>query len=184
MVQILVHLGQTMETTRKLINAAMESDESFRSALKEALETQGLTSQDLAKRAGVSASTLYKIANEGRSPSLDVLRKIIGAVRGIEGLRAGNFVAVIAAGQVLDEVEERSIRIGEESVKVREYPASTVEDAIIAAIRAERDGAIAIVCAPIVSSTIEKIVDVPIARIIPRGSVTEAVRLATRKAKP
>ena len=173
-----------MYSTRKVVNAALESDESFRIALKELLESLGMTSQDLAKKAGVSASTLYKIANEGRSPSIDVLRKIIRAIRDVEGLKAGNFVAIIAAGQVLDEVEERSIQIGDESVRVREYPATTVEDAIIAAIRAERDGAIAIVCAPIVSSTIDKIVDIPIARIIPRGSVTEAVRLATRKAKP
>jgi len=173
-----------MESMRKLTNAALESDEKFRITLKETLETLGMTSQDLAKRAGISPSTLYKIANEGRSPSIAVLRKILRAIRQIEGLKAGNFVAIIAAGQVLDEVEERSILIGEESVRVREYPATTVEDAIIAAIRAERDGAIAIVCAPIVSSTIEKIVDVPIARIIPRGSVTEAVRLAARKTKP
>ena len=173
-----------MESTRKLTSSALESDEKFRDALKETLESLGMTSQDFAKRAGISPSTLYKIANEGRSPSIDVLRKIVRAIRDIEGLRSGNFVAIIAAGQVLDEVEERSIQIGNESVRVREYPATTVEDAIIAAIRAERDGAIAIVCAPIVSSTIEKIVDVPIARIIPRGSVTEAVRLAARKTKP
>ncbi len=173
-----------MDSSRKLVNAALDSDERFRAALRETLEGLGMTSQDLAKRAGISPSTLYKIANEGRSPGIDVLRKIVRAVREIEGLRAGNFVAVIAAGQVLDEVEERSIQIGEESIRVREYPATTVEDAIIAAIRAERDGAVAIVCAPIVSSTIEKIVDVPIARIIPRGSVTEAVRLAARKTKP
>jgi len=173
-----------MESARKLVNAALDSDEAFRTALKEALETLGMTSQELAKRGHISPSTLYKIANEGRSPSMEVLRKIVRAIRETEGLRAGNFVAVIAAGQVLDEVEERSIEIGNESVRVREYPATTVEDAIIAAIRAERDGAIAIVCAPIVSSTIEKIVDVPIARIIPRGSVTEAVRLAARKTKP
>jgi predicted transcriptional regulator len=172
-----------MESTRKLIKAALDSDEDFRVALEEMLESLGMTSQDLAKKAGISASTLYKIANEERSPSIDVLRKVVRTVRNLEGLKAGNFVAIIAAGQVLDEVEERSIQIGEGSVRVREYPATTVEDAIIAAIRAERDGAIAIVCAPIVSSTIEKIVDVPIARIIPRGSVTEAVRLATRKAK-
>ncbi len=173
-----------MESARKLTNAALESDEKFRDTIKEVLESLGMTAQDFAKRAGISPSTLYKIATEGRSPSVDVLRKIVRAARDIEGLRSGNFVAIIAAGQVLDEVEERSIEIGNESVRVREYPATTVEDAIIAAIRAERDGAIAIVCAPIVSSTIEKIVDVPIARIIPRGSVTEAVRLAARKTKP
>ena len=139
-----------MDETRRLQKAAFESDEAFRTKLKETLDALGMTVQDLAKRAGISPSTLYKIATEDRSPSLDVLRKILNAVREAEGLRSGNFIAIIAARQVLDEVEERSIMIGEESVRVREYPATTVEDAIIASIRAERDGAIAIVCAPIV----------------------------------
>ncbi len=170
-----------MDETRRLEKAAFESDEAFRRKLRETLDALGMTVQDLAKKADISPSTLYKITTEDRSPSLDVLRKILGAVREAEGLRAGNFIAIIAARQVLDEVEERSIVIGEESVRVREYPATTVEDAIIASIRAERDGAIAIVCAPIVSSTIEKILDIPIATIVPRGSVTEAVKLAARK---
>ncbi len=170
-----------MDETRKLQKAALESDVEFRAKLKETLDALGMTVQDLAKRADVSPSTLYKIETEDRSPSLDVLRRILNAVREAEGLRAGNFIAIIAARQVLEEVEERSVVIGNETVRVREYPATTVEDAIIASIRAERDGAIAIVCAPIVSSTIEKILDIPIATIVPRGSVTEAVKLAARK---
>lgn len=137
----------------------------------------------MAKRAGVSPSTLYKITTEKRSPSLGILRKIVGALRDAEGFRAGSFIAVIAARHVLDEVVERSVSIGDTSVRVREYPASTVEDAIVAAIRAERDGAVAVVCAPIVSATIEKVVDVPIATIMPRDSVTEAIRLAAKKSE-
>lgn len=143
----------------------------------------GMTMQDLARRAKVSPSTLYKIANEDRSPSLEVLRKIIGAIREAEGLKAGNFIALIVTRQVLDEVVERSVQIGEETVKIREYPAATVEDAIVAAVRAERDGAVAVVCAPIVSPTIEKILDIPIATIVPKDSVTEAIKVAARKAR-
>ena len=81
----------------------------------------------------------------------------------------------------INEVVERSVEVEGRHVRVREYPATTVEDAIIASVRAERDGGIAIVCAPIVSSTIERIVDIPIATIMPRDSVTEAIRLAARK---
>jgi len=58
-----------------------------------------------------------------------------------------------------------------------------VEDAIVSAIRAERDGAVAVVCAPIVSPTIEKILDIPIATIVPKDSVTEAIKLAARKSR-
>lgn len=172
-----------MDRVRNLQKAAMESDDRFRQALHEVLESLGWTVQELSKKAGVSPSTIYKITNEERSPSLEVLRKILNAVRQGEGLSAGSFIALIVTRRVLDEVVERSVQIGEESVRVREYPAATVEDAIVSAIRAERDGAIAVVCAPIVSPTIEKILDIPIATIVPKDSVTEAIQLAARKSK-
>jgi len=172
-----------MDKTNRLIRAAMDSDDVFRVALGEVLDVLGMTVQDLAKKASISPSTLYKMANEDRSPSLQVLRKIVRAVREVEGLKAGNFIALIVTRQVLDEVVERSVKIGDESVRVREYPAATVEDAIVAAIRAERDGAVAVVCAPIVSPTIEKILNIPIATIVPKDSVTEAIKLAARKSK-
>jgi len=171
------------DASRKVVAGAMTSDEAFKQALHQALQELGLTVQDLARKSDISPSTLYKITNEDRSPSLGILRKIVRALRDAEGLRSGNFIAVVAARHVLDEVVERSVPIGDASVRVREYPASTVEEAIIAAIRAERDGAVAVVCAPIVSATIEKVVDVPIATIMPRDSVTEAIRLAAKKSE-
>jgi predicted transcriptional regulator len=172
-----------MDKSRNLQSAAIESDEEFRKGLHNILEDLGWTAKELSKKAGVSPSTLYKIMNEERSPSLDILRKILRAVREAEGLRAGSFIALIVTRRVLDEVVERSVQIDGETVRIREYPASTVEDAIVSAIRAERDGAIAVVCAPIVSPTIEKILDIPIATIVPRDSVTEAIKLAAKKSK-
>ena len=53
---------------------------------------------------------------------------------------------------------------------------------IVAAVRAEREGAVAVVCAPIVSSVIEQLVHIPVATIIPRESVQRAIELAARKA--
>ena len=161
----------------------MESDEKFRATLHEVLDSLGWTVQDLAKKAGVSPSTLYKMTSDERTPSLEVLRKILRAVREAEGMRAGSFIALIVTRRVLDEVIERAVRIGDETVKIREYPAATVEDAIVSAIRAERDGAVAVVCAPIVSPTIEKILDIPIATIVPKDSVTEAIKMAAIKSK-
>jgi predicted transcriptional regulator len=172
-----------MDKSRNLQTAAIESGERFREVLHEVLDELGWTAKELSKKAGVSPSTLYKIMNEERSPSLDVLRKIIRAVREAEGLRAGSFIALIVTRRVLDEIVERSIQIDGESVRIREYPASTVEDAIVSSIRAERDGAVAVVCAPIVSPTIERILDIPIATIVPRNSVTEAIKLAAKKSK-
>ncbi len=170
-----------MDKTRNLQNAALESDARFKEVLHETLEGMGWTIQDLSKKSGVSPSALYKILSEDRSPSLEVLRKILKSVREAEGLTAGNFIALIVTRRVLDEVVERTVKISDETVKIREYPASTVEDAIVSAIRAERDGAVAVVCAPIVSPTIEKILDIPIATIVPRDSVTDAIKLAAKK---
>ncbi len=170
-----------MDRTRNLQKAAMESDTRFKEVLHETLEGLGWTIQDLSKKAGVSPSALYKILNDDRSPSLEVLRKILRSVQEAEGLTAGNFIALIVTRRVLDEVVERSVKIGGQTVKIREYPAATVEDAIVSAIRAERDGAVAVVCAPIVSPTIEKILDIPIATIMPRDSVNEAIELAAKK---
>lgn len=170
-----------MDKARNLQSSAIESDESFRTELHEVLKDLGWTAKELSKKAGVSPSTLYKIMNEDRSPSLEILRKILRAIREAEGLRAGSFIALIVTRRVLDEVVERTVDIEGETVRVREYPASTVEDAIIAAINAERDGAVAVVCAPIVTPTVEKILDIPIATIVPRNSVTEAIKLAAKK---
>ena len=170
-----------MDKHGKLLRAAAESDEAFTQMLRETFASLEITTKELAERAGISPSTLYKIVNEERSPSLDVLRKILLSVRELEGRKEGKFIAVIAARHVLDEVVERSVSIEGRELRTREYPATTVEDAIVASVRAERDGATAIVCAPIVSSTVEKVVDIPIATILPRDSVTEAIRLAARK---
>lgn len=170
-----------MDKARNLQQAAMESDTKLRASIREALDGLGWTAKELSKKAGVSPSTLYKIMNEDRSPSLDILRKILRAIREAEGLRAGSFIALIVTRRVLDEVVERTVQIEGEVVRVREYPAATVEDAIVSAIRAERDGAVAVVCAPIVSPTIEKILDIPIATIVPKDSVTEAIKLAAKK---
>ena len=39
----------------------------------------------------------------------------------------------------------------------------------------------AIVCAPIVSTTIEKILRIPVVTIMPKNSVKEAIKLAAKK---
>jgi len=42
-----------------------------------------------------------------------------------------------------------------------------MEECIVSAVRAEKEGASGIVCAPILASIIEKVVDVPVAIIKP-----------------
>jgi predicted transcriptional regulator len=69
----------------------------------------------------------------------------------------------------------KTMTVGGRTVKIREYPISTVEDAIIAAVRAERDGALAIVCAPIIAVTVKKILRIPVSPVMPLGSVLRAL---------
>jgi predicted transcriptional regulator len=64
---------------------------------------------------------------------------------------------------------------------IREYSATTMEEAIIGAVRAEREGAIALVCAPIVSPTVEKIIRIPVSTIMPRNSLIEAIENVAHK---
>lgn len=170
-----------MDNSGKILRAAATSDEAFSKALRQTLSDLDMTLKEFAKTADISSSTLYKMVGGERSPSLEVLRRILRTVGELEGGKRGEFIAVIAARHVLDEVVERSMKIEGRQLLTREYPATTLEDAIVASVRAERDGARAIVCAPIVSTTIERIVDIPIATIMPRDSVTEAIRLAARK---
>ena len=47
--------------------------------------------------------------------------------------------------------------------------------AVIAAVRAGRDGAVGIICAPIVASTIEKISTVPVYPVMPFDSVMKII---------
>jgi predicted transcriptional regulator len=162
--------------------AAFQSDDVFRQVLEKVIKKDlGLSIAEFGERSKISQSTLYKILNGDRDPNLNTLRDIVNAVREIEGLSREKFIAVIAARPVLDRITERESLVDGRRVVVREYSAMNMEDAIVAAVRAERDGAQALVCAPIVSYTIEKIVRIPVATIMPSNSVNQAIETASRK---
>ncbi|MDM7934470.1 MAG: helix-turn-helix domain-containing protein [Methanothrix sp.] len=162
------------------MRAAFHSDEALREALREVLGELGLSGREFSKVSGIPQSTLYKILSGHREPNITTLRQIVRTVRQLEGTE-GNFIAIIAARPVLDTISEKKMMLGGRMLTLREYSATTIEEAIIAAIRAERDGASAIVCAPIVSPTVEKILSIPVATIIPKESVIAAIEVAARK---
>lgn len=164
---------------RSLTEKSADFSDKLRSIIKEDLD---MDLRDFAKRAGIASSTLYKIISEGRAPNLRTLRAIVKCVDECEGKARGDFIAVIAARSVLDSIEERTVEIEGKKIQVREYPAATIEDVIVAAIRAEDEGAKALVCAPIVSSTIERVIHIPLVTIAPKDSVLEAIRIGAKKA--
>ncbi len=171
-----------MTVASELIDSILESDDAFRETLRKILKTDlGMSIPEFSKNSGISQSTIYKILSEDREPNLRTVRQIIIAIRKIEGLKNEPFVAVIVARSVLNKIEERRTKIGGKLITIREYPANSMEETIISAIKAERDGAVAVVCAPIVSTTIEKILRIPVATIMPKESMTEAIKLAAKK---
>ena len=139
----------------RLMRAALLSDEEFVSTLNDLLRHDlRISVRELSEKSGVAQSSLYKIMHGKRSPNLSTLREIIRALRQFYHTGEEDFIGLIVARSVLDNVEDRVTDIDGHRRRVREYPVHTMEDAIVAAVRAEREGAIAIVCAPIMSSVI------------------------------
>lgn len=169
-------------TSDELIQAAVESDEAFiREFSRIIKEELRITAAEFSEKAGIPASTIYKLLSGHREPNIKTLREIVRVIRKMEGTGKTDFIAVIAARPVLDMIIEKKLKIGDKLVTVREYSATSMEEAIVAAIRAERDGARALVCAPIVSPTVEKVLRIPVTNIMPRDSLIEAIELAAKK---
>ena len=169
-----------MPNADRVMRAAFQSDENLRETLKEVLSDLGFSAREFSKSSGIPQSTLYKMLSGHREPNITTLRQVVKTIRQLEGSE-GNFIAIIAARPVLDKISEKKMKIGDKMLTLREYSATTIEEAIIAAIRAERDGAAALVCAPIVSPTVEKLLSIPVATIIPKDSVLRAIEVAARK---
>lgn len=166
----------------RLMRASLISDQEFVRALNQIMKNElRISVRELSEKSGIAQSSLYKILHGRRSPNLSTLRAVVHALRQFERSGEGEFIGLIAARPVLDTVQERNTEVDGHRIRVREYPVHTMEDAIVAAVRAEREGATAIVCAPIVSSIIEQLVHIPVATIIPRESVQRAIELAARK---
>lgn len=171
-----------MKAADKVIKAAFESDEVFQNTLSDVIkEDLNLTAVDFAKYANIPPSTLYKILSGNRDPNIKTLRQIVKTIRDLKENNSGDFIAVIAARTVLDNIVETKKKIAGRLVTIREYSATSMEEAIIAAVHAEKDGAKALVCAPIVSPTVEKILNIPVTTIIPKDSLMDAIELALRK---
>ncbi len=172
----------------KLMRASLESDDSFRRAVRDSMEELGTDARRLSRASGVSESSLYKIlSGERANPRLSTYRRIVNALRELEGGRLSTepFVAVIAARPSLDALEGKFVEVAGRHVELREYAASTIEDVIVAAVRAEREGAQAVVCAPIVSTTVEKIAKIPVSACpvtLCRQPIMAAAQIAAAKA--
>jgi len=167
----------------------LESDEAFRKTLRRALKELRVDAKRFSRQSGISESLLYKIlSGERANPRLSTYRKIIHALKKLENVREAKkgepFIAVIAARPTLDAMEKRYVQVKNRRIMLREYAATSIEDVIVAAVRAQKEGASAIVCAPIVSTTVEKIARVPVSAcpvILCRQPILKAAEIAASK---
>lgn len=138
--------------------------------------------KEFSELSDIPYSTLYKVVNE-KDFRISTLKKIINTIKGFEnGDDSEDKIAVIAARPSLNKISTKKIDINGKKYLLKEYPANTLEDCIISAIHAEREGVKAIVCAPIVSTSIEKVVRIPVAVIIAeKNSFIEALEIAVSK---
>jgi predicted transcriptional regulator len=160
---------------KELISGMLREEGGFQKALKNVLVNElGMTVNEFCLSTGISQSTMYKILEEKREPNLRTIRAIVKAVRYLSARPDERFIAIIASDQVLQTISE-TVKVGNRDILLREYPVATMEDAIISAVMAERDGALAVVCAPIVAPTVERILKIPVSPVIPSASIFTAI---------
>lgn len=138
-------------------------DEEFSETLKKVLEHLEMTIKDFSRESGIPLGTLYKISSKGGTDcNVQTLIRIVNAFRRLEGFEEGKkVIGVISTRQTLDTLRDLSY----EDVKLIRYPATTIEEEIIRGIDAERDGVEGLICGPIASTTLCKVVKVPIMSI-------------------
>ena len=161
-------------TLDDLVSAMLRDEGAFQRAFRNILEDElHLSLNEFCRLSGVSQSTMYKILEEQREPNLRTVRQIYKALKNLYARGDSKFVAVIAAPMFMSGLPRTLEMAGAGLVEVKEYTVSNVEDAILAAVRAERDGALAIICAPIVAETIIKISRIPVYTVKPMDSVIQ-----------
>uniref|UniRef100_A0A7J3UY78 Helix-turn-helix domain-containing protein n=1 Tax=Candidatus Methanosuratincola petrocarbonis (ex Vanwonterghem et al. 2016) TaxID=1867261 RepID=A0A7J3UY78_9CREN len=167
----------------ELISAAMESNEKFAEMLKSIMKRKGITVRDLSAGSGVPVSTINKMLSEERDVRLSTFREVIRylASQSMEP-EGGITVGIIAARPALNALSKHQIPVKGKKVIIREYPANNLEEAIICAIRAERDRVQGLVCASIVATTVEKFVRIPIVTIkVEESNIIESLNILVDK---
>ncbi|MCS7139782.1 MAG: transcriptional regulator [Candidatus Nezhaarchaeota archaeon] len=162
--------------------AALRSDKELADELRKVLEELRLSIERFSKVAGIPSSTLKKVLRAQGGITLSTLRRILSAISLVEGSPKTPFVAVIAALTTLSRVKMLSVKYQDTVIAVKGYGVSTIDEAIRAALRAQREGASVIVCAPIVAQFIKDLVSMPIVTVeVCDEDLERAIRIAAEK---
>ena len=166
----------------KLLEAAMESNEAFANQLKLLIKKRGISVRALSEDSHIPLSTLNKILSESRDLRLSTFRDLMKFMQSISMPEADMVIGIIATRPSLDNISRHQLQLNGRRILLREYPASSIEDVISAAVKAERDKVSGLVCASIVASFIEKFVRVPLMSVkIEEPNVMESVAMLVNK---
>jgi predicted transcriptional regulator len=165
------------------MRAILEDADAFPAALRAILkEDLKVSVVDFAEASGIPQPTIYKLLSGEHEPNLRTVRLCVRAILSLEGQRSSGFVAVVAPPAVLSRlaVERLSKECG---APIKEYPAATVEDAIVSGVWAERDGALAIVSNSLEAGYLRRAVTVDVHAPEPSEGIEAAVRKAADRAR-
>ena len=150
----------------------------FTTALNANLDRKNISLRELANLTGIPTSTLNKITLGKHDPRLSTVKKIVAVLEP----ERNRFIAIIAAKFLLDSFDISEIDFQGKKFGIRGYSANSLEECIIAAARAEKEGASGVICAPILASIVEKIVDIPVGMLRPELSVvSEAINAVVKR---
>jgi len=173
-----------MHTWERILYSVVNPDGDLGTAVSDAFDELNVSVTEFSEETGISESLLYKITSGHRSNiQLDNFRQIVQELKRLEQGRSGDerSVGLISNRESLEHVRNR-LTIDGVDVVLREYPSSTVEEAIRQSIIAERDGVDAIICGPITAYTIEDIVYTPVIGLdITNEQIEQAIELAVEK---
>jgi predicted transcriptional regulator len=137
--------------------------DAFGERLSDAITQQGLSVKEFAQRHEISESTLYKITSGKRTNfGVETLRDIIEALQMEEGYYEDPVIGLISTREACDQAPAR-IEMGGTSYRIKRLPSNSIEEEIIRGVNAEKDGIIGIVCGPIAATTLEQVLDIPVA---------------------
>lgn len=172
-----------MHAVHKLMRAILEDADAFPTALRSVLkEDLKVSVVDFAEASGIPQPTIYKLLSGEHEPNLRTVRLCVRAILALEGQRSGGFVAVVAPPAALSRMSVA--KLSEEcGSPIKEYPAATVEDAIVSGVWAERDGALAIVTNSLEGGYLRRAVTIDVHTPDPTEGLEAAVRRAAERAR-
>ncbi len=176
-------MAGAMGAVHKLMRAMMEDADAFPATLRAVLKDDLRVSVvEFAEASGIPQPTIYKLLSGEHEPNLRTVRLCVRAIIALEGGRANGFVAVVAPPSTLARLDRDRIA-KETGTPVKEYAAATIEDAIVAGVWAEREGAVALAAGALEAPFLRRAVTIDVHSPDPNEGLEAAVRRASEGVK-